>query len=62
MTPRQAVERLLFEGIDRSPLRSLPLKSDKIADPWVLGDNAGAARAAATQRGALTNRPSNHIL
>jgi hypothetical protein len=41
MIPRQAVERLLFEGIDRSPLRSLPLKSDKIADPWVLGDMQG---------------------
>jgi len=38
MTPRQAVERMPFEGIDRSPLRSLALKSDKIADLRVLGD------------------------
>jgi len=30
-----------FEGIDRGPLRSLTLKSDKIADPWVLSDMQG---------------------
>jgi hypothetical protein len=41
MTPRQAVERMPFEGIDCSPLRSLALKSGKIADPWVLGDMPG---------------------
>jgi hypothetical protein len=41
LTPRQAVERLLIEGIDRSRLRSLPLESDKIADPGVLGDVQG---------------------
>jgi hypothetical protein len=41
MTPRQAVERMLFEGIDRSPLRSLAPKSDKIADLRVLRDIQG---------------------
>ena len=36
-----AFARMSFEGIGRGPLRSLTLKSDKIADPWVLGDMQG---------------------